>query len=143
MYHTDVSPMNRIVEMYHAGTPVSVKDHILMSMAIEDGHVRILICTVAFGMAVNCRSVRRVIHFGPSKSVELYVQECGRAGRDGLPSTCVLLYNGFLSAHCDSDMKHYIQIDQCHRRWLMAHFGCKRGISNVNQHDCCDIYVDQ
>ena len=87
MYHTDVSPRNRIVEMYHAGTPVSVKDHILMSMATEDGHVRILICTVAFGMGVNCRSV---IHFGPSKSVELYVQKCGRAGRDGLPSTCVL-----------------------------------------------------
>ena len=65
MYHTDVSPRNSIVEMYHAGTPVSVKDHILMSMATEDGHVRILICTVTFGMGVNCGSVRRVIHFGP------------------------------------------------------------------------------
>ena len=37
-----------------------------------------LICSVAFGMGVNCKKVRRVIHFGPSKSVELYVQECGR-----------------------------------------------------------------
>ena len=142
MYHTDVSPRNRIVEMY-AGTPVSVKDHILMSMATEDGHVRILICTVAFSMGVNCRSVRRVIHFGPSKSVELYVQECGRAGRDGLPSTCVLLCNGLLSARCDSDMKQYVQIDQCRRRWLMDHFGCKRAISNLNPHDCCDICADQ
>lgn len=125
MYHTTVSPRNRIVEMYHAGTPVSVEDH----MAIEDGHVRILICTVAFGTGVNCRSVRRVIHFGPSKSVELYVQECGRAGRDGLPSTCVLSYNGLLSAHCDSDMKHYVQSDQCRRRWLMDHLSCNRAYS--------------
>ena len=91
MYHTNVSPKNRIVEMYHAGTPASAKEHILTSMATDDGDLRILICTVAFGMGVNCKGVRRAIHFGPSKSVELYVQECGRAGRDGLPSTCVLL----------------------------------------------------
>ncbi len=52
-------------------------------MAKGDGHIRVLICTVAFGMGVNCKSVRRVVHFGPSKSVELYVQESGRAGRDG------------------------------------------------------------
>lgn len=64
----------------------------------------VLILTVAFGMGVNCKAVRSVVHFGPSKSVELYVQECGRAGRDGLPNKCVLLYNGMLSAHVEKDM---------------------------------------
>ena len=87
LYHTCTLPKSRIVEMYHAGTPASVKDHNPKSMALDEGNVRVLICTVAFGMGVNCKKVRRVIHFGPSKSVELYVQECGRAGRDGLPSS--------------------------------------------------------
>ena len=44
------SPKNRIVEMYHAGTPVSSKEHILMPVATDDGDLCILIHTVAFGM---------------------------------------------------------------------------------------------
>ena len=141
MYHTNISAKNRIVEMYHAGTPASAKEHILTSMATDDADLRILICTVAFDMGGNCKGVRRAIHFGPSKSVELYVQECGRAGRDGLPSTCVLLYNGLLSSHCDSDMKQYVRIEQCRRKWLMDHFGFTGNSSNLtmNSHDCCDI----
>ena len=94
--------------MYHAGTPASVKEHISQAMATDDRRIRVLICTVAFGMGVNCKSVRRVIHFGPSKSVQLYIQESGHAGRDSLQSTCILLYNGLLSANCDNDMKQYV-----------------------------------
>lgn len=143
LYHGDTSPRNRIVEMYHAGTPASVKDHISKSMALDDGHLRVLICTVAFGMGVNCKKVRRVVHFGPSKSVEMYIQECGRAGRDGLASTCVLLYNGLLSTHCDTDMKQYLQVEQCRRRWLMAQFGSQTSTANLaqNSHECCFALV--
>lgn len=67
-------PQLRLVEMYHAGTPQRVKDHISKNMATVDGHLRVLISTMAFGMSVNCKSVRRVVHFGPSKTVELYIQ---------------------------------------------------------------------
>ena len=108
-----------------ARSPTSVKDLISKSMALDKGNVFVLICTVAFGFRVNCK-VRRVIHFGPSKSVELYVQECGRADRYGLLSSCALLYNGLLSSHCDADMKEYLQIEQCHRRWPMEKFGSKK-----------------
>jgi superfamily II DNA helicase RecQ len=140
IFHGKSSPQNRIVEMYHAGTPQSVKDHILNNMAKDDGHIRIIISTVAFGMGVNCKMVRRIVHFGPSKSVELYIQECGRAGRDGLPSTCVLLFNGLLSAHCDNDMRQYFQIEECRRKWLMCHFGVyERPSEFLDLHDCCDI----
>ena len=63
-------------------------------MTIAGSHLQVLIATIAFGMGVNCKGVRRVIHFGPSKNIEQYVQESGRAGRDGEDSTCIILYNG-------------------------------------------------
>lgn len=107
--------------------------------ATDDGKIWVLICTVAFGMGINCKSVWRVIHFGPSKSVELYIQEFGRAVRDSLQSTCILLYNGLLSANCENDMKQYVQIQQCCRKWLMEHFGCQSNHVNYNTHKCCDI----
>ena len=116
-------PQNRIVEMYHAGTSSQVKGHVVRNMACDDGHLRVLISTIAFGMGVNCKKVRRVIHFGLSKSVEMYVQECGHAERDGLPSKCVLLHNGLLSAHCDNDIKSYISTRECCRKKLIDHFG--------------------
>ena len=48
-----------------------------------------VICTIAFGMGIDCVYVRQVIHWGPSSDIESYVQECGRAGRNGLPSNAV------------------------------------------------------
>jgi len=130
-------PQNRLVEMFHAGTPKQVKEHICENMTKVDGHLRVVICTVAFGMGINCRQVRRVIHFGPSKTVEQYVQECGRAGRDGFPSCCVLLYNGILSALCDKDMKTYIQQEGCCRAWLMSHFDSFKMSKSTLLHKCC------
>ncbi|XP_068691120.1 ATP-dependent DNA helicase RecQ-like [Montipora foliosa] len=147
IFQGTIKPQNRIVEMYHAGTSSRVKDHIVDNMASDEGHLRVLISTIAFGMGVNCKKVRRVIHFGPSKSMEMYVQESGRAGRDGLPSTCVLLHNGLLSAHCDKDMKHYVSTSECRRKVLINHFGFEHDSVNhaqsgVHQHTCCDIYAE-
>lgn len=77
------SPKNCIVQMFHAGSPDSAKSITLKDVSRFDGHIRILICTIAFGMDINCKGVHQVIHFGPSINTESYIQECGRAGRDG------------------------------------------------------------
>lgn len=76
--------------MFHAGTPEDVKEHIIRDMTNELGNVKVLVCTSAFWMDVNCKNVQRFLnHFGPSKTIESYIQECGRVGRDGKQSSCV------------------------------------------------------
>ncbi|XP_068728848.1 uncharacterized protein [Montipora capricornis] len=123
--------------MYHAGTPPTVKKHIVDNLSHNEGHVRCLMTTIAFGMGVNFKQVRKIYHMGPSKNLECYVQESSRAGRDGLPAVCILLYNGILSSHCEQDVKDYCKTDQCRRENVFAPFGEKpNGV--VPKHFCCD-----
>ena len=63
LFNGNSLPQNRLVDMYHVGTPPKAKDHITKNMANEHGHLRVLICTIAFGMGVNCKKVRKVLFF--------------------------------------------------------------------------------
>jgi hypothetical protein len=132
------TPTGYLVQMFHAGTPESATKMILESVCSYDNHIRVVICTIAFGMGINCRGVERVIHFGPSANVECYLQECGRAGRDGRDSTCILLYNGFLSSHCSDDMKEYIKGEKCRRRVILNNFPGSHEVQ-VAGCKCCDV----
>jgi len=77
---------------YHAGLPNEVRKEVQERFLNEE--VDVVVAPVAFGMGIDRTDVRYVVHGGLPKGVEQYGQETGRAGRDGLPSECVLFYSG-------------------------------------------------
>jgi ATP-dependent DNA helicase RecQ len=75
---------------YHGGMPADEREELLE--AFLAGDVRVVVATIAFGMGVDKPDVRFVLHHAPSASLDAYLQEIGRAGRDGEPATVVLFY---------------------------------------------------
>ncbi|EAA11913.5 AGAP005917-PA [Anopheles gambiae str. PEST] len=84
--------LNYVAEPYHAGMPASRRRTI--QNAFMSGELRIVVATIAFGMGINKADIRAIIHYNMPKNFESYVQEVGRAGRDGLLSHCHLFLDG-------------------------------------------------
>jgi ATP-dependent DNA helicase RecQ len=128
----------RLVDMYCKGTEESVKNAIVKYCTVPDSVLRIIICTTAFGMGIDCAAVTRVIHWGPPNDVETYIQHTGRAGRNSELSSCIMLHGKGLRRHCDKRMLAYIQnCTMCRRAILFKDFKLYR--HKGRQCNCCDI----
>src|SRR5688572_8822827 len=123
---------------YHAGLPDAVRSG--NQEAFLQERADIVVATVAFGMGIDRSDVRFVVHAGAPRSAEHYQQESGRAGRDGLPAECVLIYSGsdfarwrqMLEANGEltpsgrallADMQRYAGGTRCRHRALVEYFG--------------------
>lgn len=140
----------RLVDMFTACTTPDVKDHILESFCHPNGTLRIVVATVAFGMGLDCPNVRQIIHWGPSSDVEQYLQETGRAGRDGQPSIAILHVTDLKAHPTEESMKTYYQNKNvCRRQLLLEQFQETTKTNNatdihkicedIHRCKCCDL----
>jgi len=139
---------------YHAGLTAAERTENQEQFLRDD--TRIICATIAFGMGINKPNVRWIIHHDLPKNIEGYYQETGRAGRDGLPGDCLLLYSpGDVAkqTHFIDDITnlheqqvartqlrqilHYAESAGCRRAELLAYFGESFPIDNCGACDNC------
>ena len=81
-----------------------------------------------------------MIHFGPLKSVEAYIQESARAGRDGSQSKAILMYQSLMLLHVEQDIKDYVKGKYaCRYKFLMGHFEAQATETSTSNFSCCDL----
>ncbi|XP_028418072.1 uncharacterized protein LOC114542893 [Dendronephthya gigantea] len=140
-------PENRLFAQFHSPQTKEMKDEVLKQLTCATGStIRVVFATVALGMGVDIKGIRSVVHITPPYTIQAYVQETGRAGRDGNHATAVLYYNNRDVAKNKPGMQEDIRVycqnrGTCLRYMLLKSMDTdERYIKPLSpKHFCCSV----
>lgn len=126
------------IVMYHLITDADIKERVLKDLGNVEGVVKCVFCSSSLSMGINLAAIEYVIHYGPPRTAEAFLQESGRVARDQASQghSILLTYPRMATGRqLDVTMGLYTKAEQCIRAILLGRFNCEKP---ADQQDCCD-----